>query len=54
MGELCSRPREIIIPKNRISQEVDLIFTPSSFVKENFGSFYQFYTLDNRALGAGA
>lgn len=55
MGALCSKSVEVPIKKKkRHSKEGDLIITPSHFVKENTGPFYQFYTVDANPLGAGA
>ncbi|OMJ78205.1 hypothetical protein SteCoe_22051 [Stentor coeruleus] len=55
MGGLCSKSNEIppVLPRS-ISKEEDLTVAPGNFVKENTGSFYNYYKLANSPLGSGA
>ena len=57
MGDICSRPKlepPAVLGPKRYSKEIDLIIAPSNFVKENTGSFFQFYYPDPNTLGAGS
>ena len=62
MGSICStgqeitvKPRKISIMLNLpISNEKDIIISPSSFVKKNDHCFYSLYKLENFPLGSGA
>ncbi|OMJ88622.1 hypothetical protein SteCoe_9402 [Stentor coeruleus] len=55
MGGLCSKSAEgpPTLPRN-VSKEEDLKVAPGNFVKENTGSFYNYYKLANAPLGSGA
>jgi calcium-dependent protein kinase len=64
MGSICSsrsvdylqplRPLSIDTSLLRISNEKDIVISPSSFVKKNDASFSSVYRLENFPLGSGA
>lgn len=63
MGTICGRPScvesKILETRStretvKISQENDILLTPSLFVKENFNDIMSLYTFENYFLGEGA